>query len=210
MAGRGSAAALLLLLVSTARLLLLGQPVARPPDRLGSGNAVLDPQVLETVLQDLLTYMGDDSPVTRRGFAPKQLVFSARAAVNPQDVDDVLYRHHKERWAKLAPAELAAAREAAEHLVQRIRANELFKPFRPKDERILVRGEVDDGKRRGDLFAMDARPIRAWPPGYSRDKSFSMVRLIIPWSIHHANATYLLAWRHARWVVLLRQFVYYV
>jgi hypothetical protein len=74
----------------------------------------------------------------------------------------------------------------------------------------LIREEAVGGKRRTGLLTRYDRPIQAWPPGYSRDKSLCIVRLVIPWSMHHADATYLLVQRKARWVVLVRQFVYYV
>ena len=44
----------------------------------------------------------------------------------------------------------------------------------------------------------------------SRDGQLAIVRLVIPWSIHHAEATYLLTRRRGRWFVSLRQFVYYL
>jgi hypothetical protein len=51
--------------------------------------------------------------------------------------------------------------------------------------------------------------VVAYPPGYTADGTFAAVSLILPWSIHHADATYLLARDGDRWRVVLRQFVYY-
>jgi hypothetical protein len=73
-------------------------------------NAGVDQQVLETVLQDLLTDTGNDSPVAIRGSAPKQLLFSPQAEVYPQSVEDVLYRHEKKLWDKLTRVEVARTR----------------------------------------------------------------------------------------------------
>ena len=58
----------------------------------------------------------------------------------------------------------------------------------------------------------DKRPIQAWSPGYTSDRKFAVVQLSVPWSMHHADATYLLRWDEpsGKWSIVLRQFVYYV
>jgi hypothetical protein len=210
MAGKGWAIALLLVIFSTVLRLLLRPPAGQSSSRVPAESATVDQQVLEAVFEDLLTYTGDDSPVATRGSSPKKLLFSPRAAAVRLQVDDVLDRYQRERWDKLTEFELAGAREAAEHLVRRIGTDDLFIPFRPKDARVLIQSDADDGTGRERLNVADDRPIRAWPPGYSQGKGFCIVRLVIPWGIHHAEATYLLARRDAKWVVLLRQFVYYL
>ena len=60
------------------------------------------------------------------------------------------------------------------------------------------------------LGSIYERPIRAWPPGYTRGGRYAIVFLSIPWSMHHADGTYLLERDGNGWKVLLRQFVYYV
>ena len=42
------------------------------------------------------------------------------------------------------------------------------------------------------------------------DGNYAIVFLSIPWSMHHADGTYLLAREGTGWRVILRQFVYYV
>jgi hypothetical protein len=210
MAGTGRAIVSHLAHFSIVWMLLIGPIAAWSHSRTICENAAVDQQVLETVLHDLLTEPSTDSPVAIRGSAPKRLLFSPRAAVRPQSVEDVLYRHEKKPWDKLTRVEVVRTHEAAEHLLQRIGANDSFSAFQPKDKRVLIRDEAASGKRPAGLRIWYDRPIQAWPPGYSQDKSLCIVRLVIPWSIHHADATYILVKRKARWAVLLRQFVYYV
>ena len=54
------------------------------------------------------------------------------------------------------------------------------------------------------------RPVLAYAPGFTADGRFAAVSLILPWSIHHADATYLLARDGDGWRIVLRQFVYFV
>src|SRR5699024_9895044 len=96
--------------------------------------------------------------------------------------------------------------EAAEDIVRRNYAAEGFKPFQPRDPRV----RLDDGAPALGRNIRFDRPVRAWPPGYSANVEFAIVFLSIPSSMHHADATYLLARDGDGWRVVLRQFVYYV
>jgi len=53
------------------------------------------------------------------------------------------------------------------------------------------------------------RTTRAWRPGYSKDGQLAIVMFSIPWSIHHADATYVLVRQDGAWKVRVRQFVIY-
>ena len=163
----------------------------------------LDFSALNFVLQDLLTYSGDDSPVLIKDSPPNELIFAPNAATWPQTVDAVLYRQEEKPWARLTAAQQILVQEAASNLVMRANSTNSFASFKPVDSRIrLFTDETTP-----DVFG---RPIRAWPPGYSDDNSIAVVRLSIPWSIHHADGTYILARSDTGWTILLRQFVYYV
>ena len=70
--------------------------------------------------------------------------------------------------------------------------------------------KLDDGARAPGANLRFDRPLHAWPPGYSADGQYAIVFLSIPWSMHHADGTYLLARDGEVWRVVLRQFVYYV
>ena len=163
----------------------------------------LDFSALNFVLQDLLTYCGDDSPVLIKDSPPNELIFAPYAAIWPQTVDAVLYRQEEQPWAGLTATQQILVQEAASNLVIRVNSTNSFADFEPVDSRIrLFTDETTP-----DVFS---RPIRAWSPGYSNDKTIAVVRLSIPWSIHHADGTYILARSDAGWTILLRQFVYYV
>jgi hypothetical protein len=113
-------------------------------------------------------------------------------------------RHDEKQWAKLSEAQLIAAQEAAADLVARWRAKEIDPPFAPSDPRIGLTTPSTQPAR------LDDRPVLAWRPGFTVDRQFAVVALSIPWSIHHTDATYLLARENGRWKIILRQFVYYV
>lgn len=195
-----------------------------------------DATVIEVALVDLLTYAGDDSPVTvlarpippptpapagsravpdlekvrraRPRLPPAHLWFAADAATRPQTMNEVLYQDDKKRWASLSPGEMGATREAAMDLIRRLSARDRFRRFTPKDRRIrVVAGALPKNTRQPND---PDRPIQAWTPGYSRNGDLALVRLIVPWNNNQAETTYLLGRRPGAWVVLLRQFAYTV
>jgi len=167
-------------------------PIKRPV-------AVLDSEVLATVLDDL--------PPTDHD--AKLTTFARKAASYPQTVEDVLFRYEKERWTKLTDGQIKAFNEAAKQLVGRIKDAVVFEKFNSQTERIrILEVEADESGQPSDR-GRDNRPVQAWPPGYSNDQRFAVVRLVVPWSIHHADVTYLLAYEDGKWTVCLRQTVHY-
>lgn len=168
--------------------------------------APIDQQVLETVLADVVAYTGRDSPVERRGL---EIDFSFTAPPCRQTREGVLYRHGEEHWVLLSDAEVRATEEAATDLVRRVDARERVRPFKFTDQRIVVWD--DRPRKKGWAPALDPwnRCIQAWAPGYAADRRHAVVRLSIPWSMHSADATYVLAARQGGWDVLVRQFVCY-
>jgi|SRR5579863_1276961 len=166
------------------------QPTKRPL-------AELDNEVLATVLDDLPAQHGGKT------------IFARKAATYPQTIEKVLYRHKKEAWEILTEVQIGAFTEAAGQLVVRIDDKFLFESLKPHNERIQIlenAAEKPEERSRRDILN---RPVQAWPPGYSKDERFAVVRLVIPWSIHHAEATYLLSEEDGKWSVCLRQTVYY-
>jgi hypothetical protein len=172
------------------------QPVAAEPN--------FDQQVIEAALSDLLAL--NDSPVAVRNAPPAELRFAANASSYPVKAQQVLMRHQKERWEALSTEQVNAATEAANDLVRRHEAKKTFAPFTPSDPRV----KVETQPRPTTIGSIYQRPIHAWSPGYTRDGRYAVVFLSIPWSIHHADGTYLLERDGDGWKVLLRQFVYYV
>ncbi len=172
--------------------------------------SVLDNEVLAAVLDDILTYRGEDSPVAVQGSPPTEILFEPKPVQYPQTIDEVLFRHQQELWTKLTPTQTSASREAADHLVKRIQNRDFFVAFKPQDKRVRIHEEREAQTAEESVRSRFDRPIEAWPPGYSKNKRFAVVRLIVPWSIHHAEGTYVLSEDHGKWTVRLRQFVYYV
>jgi hypothetical protein len=130
-------------------------------------------------------------------------LFELTPAQYSQTIDEVLYE--REPWM-LTQAERRASREAAEHLARRIQGYNSRGDFRVKNPRIRI---FASGSENNGLGLFD-RPISACAPGYSNDGRFAIVRLSIPWGMHHADGTFLLSEANGKWTVLLRQFVYYV
>jgi hypothetical protein len=196
----------------TRRLLLLlaatwprpaGAFVQAPPK--SESNASSDSAVLEVVLTDLLSW--PDSPLEFPETAEKQLLFSPEALTDPLKVSEILDGHGWRKRTKLSRAEVRLAREAAGDLVRRREMKHSFSGLRPKDPRIVIWDRIRAESKRGRV-----RPqvFRAYAPGYSRDRRLAIVRLTFPWSIHDGEGTYVLARKEGEWVVLTRDFVYYL
>jgi hypothetical protein len=154
-----------------------------------SAIAETDSEVLSVVLADLL-------------FQQEGTVAFARKAIPyPVTIDELLDQNDKVAWANLTRPQIEACEEAAEQLTRRIVDNFLFESLEPPDERIQI-----DEHASGNILN---GPVQAWPPGYSTDGRFAVVRLVIPWSFHHKVATYLLSKENDKWSICLRQTVYY-
>ena len=169
--------------------------------------ADLDHAVLETVFADLLAL--DKSPVAMRDKPPETIRVAPDPAAWPVTAERVLQRHEKKLWEALAPADLDAAKEAAADLLRRHEKHDTFASFASDNPRVRRAVTATQPTQPADF---NKRPIHAWSPGYTSDRQFAVVHLSIPWSIHHADATYLLRWDEpaGKWTIVLRQFVYYV
>jgi hypothetical protein len=179
-------------------------PFSAPATQSTAAKPNVDQQVIEAALSDLLAL--SDSPVAVRNAPPAELRFAANASTYPVKAQQVLMRHQKERWEALSTEQVNAATEAANDLVRRHEAKQTFAPFTPSDPRV----KVETQPRPTTIGSIYERPIRAWSPGYTRGGRYAIVFLSIPWSMHHADGTYLLERDGDGWKVLLRQFVYYV
>lgn len=197
-----------------------------PPSLRVLPNAVLDPRVLNAVLADLLTYKGDDSPVVayweegKGKQTPPSLYFDPQPCLynckwQPQANDT------KNLWRRLPHTDRAAFNTAAEHSNWRIKVRDIADPrFRPADRRVILPAEMAAREREARKKNKNAlpwrwlpwmQPIQAWPPGYSANRKHAVVRMSIPWSIHSATGSFALTERRdGRWVVVFRQFLYYV
>jgi hypothetical protein len=163
----------------------------------------LDAEVLQATLEDLKSYDGKDSPGLFNVRASEPVPFSSEPNRFPQTVDQVLFRYRDELWEALSEQDESLAKEAAGHLIERIETREEFGSFPvPAGYKVQKPDEAKDNPRA-------ERAVSAWAPGFSADRKFAVVRLIIPWSIHHGEGTYLLSQQGGNWNVRLRQFVYY-
>jgi hypothetical protein len=169
-----------------------------------------DAAVLETVLIDLLTQ--PDSPVEPWKEDNKAIHFSAQALKHEIKAEDVFHGVEKKR-KKLSTDQLAGAREAAEHLTQRVRNKDQFKESVPKDKRIRMYSKEQAEKDNERAFSLDRPQVFcAYSPGYSRDQEVAVVHLSFGWSgnFHGAIGTYVLGKRKGGWTVLLRDLTYFV
>lgn len=164
-----------------------------------------DAAVLEVVLTDVLTFDGENSPRDTRYGDKDHILVAPQPCSYKITLDRVLLQRTKASWEALSSEQLASAQAAAKDLVRRFDAKENFEPLISNDPRIEIQADpptTQPGLR------MD-RPICAWAPGYSGGGSFAVVRLSIPWSIHHADGVYLLEKHEGAWKIALRDFTYY-
>jgi hypothetical protein len=167
-----------------------------------------DWSVADVVLNDLLVWR--DSPLLPAEPGEPILLFSQEALAQEVTVARVLRRRNVEEWDKLSGEQLALAREAAEDLVRRLPKNDAYKRFASTDRRIRA---VD--KRQTEAATRVHYPdrpqlVRAYAPGYSRDQRLAVVRLDFDTARHGGVGTYILAKENGRWVVLLRDFRYFL
>jgi hypothetical protein len=196
----------------------------------------IDDEVIDVVLNDLLTKGDTPLAVGKEKSAPKAILFSPEPAPFPRKVETILLQHDKKQWEKLSEPQRVAAQEAATDLVSRIKARDdasdgptaprsatapatrpldfdglsrvaISRPFAPSDPRVKL---FDPTTTTTKPSRFDNRPVYAWRPGFTADQKYAVVSLSIPWSMHHADATYLLEKKGDTWVIVLRQFVYYV
>jgi hypothetical protein len=169
-----------------------------------------DYAVLESALTDLLTYKGRDSPLPYQ----RSLRFDRRAVrtqiADSALLDDVYSRDTKPPDRALRPAVV----EATQDMVRRTNSPDSFADYTPGHRGItLYRTRTVHARDREGVAAyqeLSRRPVRAWLPGYSREGQTAVIRLVVPWSIHHAEGTFLLTETDGRWKVIWRCFVYYL
>ena len=166
--------------------------------------------MLETVLVDLLTQ--PDSPVETSKETNKEIHFSAKARHYEIKADDILRKRDEKELKKLSTEQLNNAREAAEHITQRVEKKDFFKEFIPKDKRIKIYSkEQDEADKERNLLG-GTQVFRAYPPGYSRNQEVAVVHLSFTWAgnFHGADATYVLCKKNNGWAVLWRHVALYV
>jgi hypothetical protein len=175
-------------------------PTTMPPPK------EVDVEVFHAVFADLLSLNDKESPVAIQARAPSTLSFSIELPRWKTTTEQILQPYRKQHWDALNDQQLQAAREAAEAVLQRRSSRYHYHSILLIDPRVIV-WETRPRPTKPSAFQ---RPIHAQPPGYSQDQRYAIVHLTIPWSIHHADGTYLLERSPNGWKVVLRQFIYYV
>ncbi len=168
--------------------------------------AARDQAVLDRVLRDLLSTDSGHTPVSVRGRPPDLLpVASYSKALEMSPLDLVHLREYEPAaWSRCPEASLADVEAAAADLVERARTG--FTGFSSDVEGVCM---VEPTEERRPLASLSERPVHARLPGYSPDETLAVVQLWLPWSIHVADATYVLRAGPDGWDVLVRQFVYH-
>ncbi len=166
-----------------------------------------DRDVLDVVWNDLLTER--KSPLSASDTPPAEILLFAKPSSYPRKAEEVLMRHDQKLWDALTPAQLAAATDGAAALVRRHERGDALPASPPRDARVKIHTNLA-ATRPNPLDLTTPRPALAYPPGYASDGKVAVVSLILPWSMHHADATYILARDGHGWKIILRQFVYYV
>jgi hypothetical protein len=168
-----------------------------------------DLDVLNVVLDDLLTYAGKDSPIYRSDPPKEILLVPTSARYHRQNVRVLLHEIQEDPGIQLTALQRFALKEALEDLVGKVADGATFDKLKLTDRRIRIYEEYTSSNRPAQSPGGFSRPITAWPPGYDEDKKFALVRLVIPWGRHHAEGIYLLSENQGKWTECLRHFVYY-
>lgn len=163
-------------------------------------------EVLKATLQDLLNRR-ENSPISPFPGVLRVSVEPFRAEHNRWQEPESKYR-----WEKLTDLERALAEEAYTDMVGRAQAPETFEGFTPADKRIRLQSHSEWEKERtrttSDIYDFPS-PISAWLTGFSKDKRHAVLRMLVPWSEHHAGVLFYLVKERDRWRVLSRTHIGY-
>lgn len=165
-----------------------------------------DMEVLNVILDDLLTY--PDSPHVDRS-PPNEIPLSPLADESPQNARFVFEQILKHSGKPLNKRQRHALEEGLQNVVARTSDGLAFDRDKLKDSRIHIYDEDALSRPPVQPQIMHPRLVSAWPPGYSRDKKFAVLRLFVPWGYHHTDATYLLSEHQGKWTVIFRDFMDY-
>ena len=165
--------------------------------------STIDESVLSVIVNDLISYRGEDAVVEAPLDRPEK-IFLDMAFLDYEPSDQAILKEYQpEYWQAIKDLDRQQLCEATDDL--RLRTS-----MQPKASLQIADARVLTPAVASQLTNFYDRPVRASRPGYSKDQSLSVVFLIIPWSKHHAEATYILQSIDGKWHVRLRQFVVYV
>lgn len=169
-----------------------------------------DAAVLQVVFDDLLSTDNEESPFKSHSVSSEPVYVSRHAPRWPPRTGDILHPIDKKKWDALTAAQLEAATQAADDLVQRFGMQASLPEFRSASGRLKVYEDAGATTQRTRENPFPDRGSDVYVPGYSKDGRYAVVRLGFPWSIHSGDATYIVERTEHGWKVLLRDFVYYL
>jgi hypothetical protein len=168
-----------------------------------------DSAVLEVVFQDLLTW--PDSPFRPQKVDDNKLLFSPEAPARRLEAAELHNLMDAKPWPTLSPVQRGFAQEAEGDLLRRHEIKDSFKGFKPKNDKVTLwdKTRADAEPKR---YAISSRHqvFSAYAPGYSRDRQLTIVHVTFPRSIHGGIGNYVLAKKDGKWVVLVRNFCYFL
>jgi len=163
-----------------------------------------DAQVFESALLNLANDR-TDSPVVN--FADREHLYFE---VKPFRAEhDVWSGQVGDPWKELTGAQVALANEARTNMLGRAQEPGTFDDLHPRDCR-LRRQTIEEAKRESDAGRREIPyPVSAWLPGFTKDRSYAVIRMLVPWGMHSAGVMFLLAKERGEWRVVSRQYVVY-
>jgi len=168
-----------------------------------------DAKVLEAALLDIRTAgnVTMEETTATRG----KILFSGTTQYDYVDTK-TLTQGRSDEWKALSSTQQEKLKEAGNDLARRLEERNGFTSFTPTDTRIHVYAEEQEQRDKGGYFWERPQVFRACPVGYSADGSVALVRIAFPWSgnMHSAFTNVLLERREGKWVIVARDFVYYV
>ena len=187
-------------IVAASFVICCGVAGAQTVDRVTARDNV----VVATVLQDLLTYRGKDSPLDGP-FGPSTplplMRTPLRGPVSMSGGGNACGIEEKP-WRTLTETQQRATEQAARDLERRApRASGLWDIAMPN-----VTMHEESARPRNELGLHGGIDVSL--PGYSVGGRIAVVLVTMPWSIHSAMGTYVLRHDDDGWRVLLREYAY--
>ena len=168
-----------------------------------AGASAADTAILTSIVNDMVTYDGDDNAIEPPIDRPELIYLDFEFNDNAPADSVILRKHEVEKWEAIKYINQKTLLDACENLRQRTSDSSGLRIV-CSDARVLTRYKLDPEDK------MHRRPISICKPGFSSDNSVCVVFAIVPWSKHHAEATYILDNQAGSWTIRLRQFVIYL
>jgi hypothetical protein len=162
-----------------------------------------DGLVVEVALRDLLSARGTKSPLAFLVEGREVPCVSEAPSKGSLTQDEVLLNRGRSDWRDLGEADYRAVELAAVNLAQRGRGKGAGEVLPLREE---FRCKAPGAPSNQGVFSLPKRSMAAWLPGYSRDGSLAVVRLFVPWSLHHADVLYVMKRQGGTWKILVREY----